>query len=560
MRIEHRLDQHNLQQLFDLIIIGGGINGAGAARDAAERGLTTLLIEKNDFGSGCSAHSTRLIHGGLRYLEQLEFNLVYESLQEREILLRNYPHLVNPLGLLVPAYKKSKYSLGKLKLGMMFYDFLSTGKSLLPYQTVNKEQMASLNLDIKQQGLKGAVFYHDGQVPFVERLVLENIRTAQELGAICLNHCQLTDIQCSKVNDNYQASSIKFKDMLNGKKPYTVYGKNIINMTGPWLDEDHEWLKTNEGFRLSHSPAKRIGGTKGSHIVVKSFEGAPAKFGIYNEAKADGRPFFILPYKIGMNEDLYLIGTTDIFLGAHDNLDNLKISEEEVQYLLNEVNDLFPNANLSSKSITKSFCGVRPLPLSKSGKEGKVSRKHSIINHGKKDHISNYYSVVGGKITTFRNLAKEVIDKLTKNKCHTDQSQTTGCKYPPNLSFYDYVQNILADYSSRYEMEAHTILHLLMLYGTNTPELLDLCLKNPLLKNKISTEHEDIEAQIVYAIRNESAYTLEDILTRRLTIGLSRDKIEKSVIQTISHYLSQEFELMARERDKVTKELLTKGY
>ena len=153
-----------------------------------------------------------------------------------------------------------------------------------------------------------------------------------------------------------------------------------------------------------------------------------------------------------------------------------------------------------------------------------------------------------------------ILDKLTKNKCHTDQSQTTGCKYPPNLSFYDYVQNILADYSSRYEMEAHTILHLLMLYGTNTPELLDLCLKNPLLKNKISTEHEDIEAQIVYAIRNESAYTLEDILTRRLTIGLSRDKIEKSVIQTISHYLSQEFELMARERDKVTKELLTKGY
>lgn len=560
MRIEFRLDQHNLEEPFDLIIIGGGINGAGAARDAAERGLRTLLIEKNDFGSGCSAHSTRLIHGGLRYLEQLEFNLVYESLEERETLLNNYPHLVNPLGLLIPAYKGNKFGMGKLKLGMMFYDMLSSSHSLLPHQVVKAEQIKNLDLDIKQDGIKGAVFYHDGQVPFVERLVLENILTAKEFGAVCLNHCELSEIQCIKSHKGYQAHAIKFKDRLNGRKPYTAYGKHIINMTGPWLDQDFEWLKTQDGFKLSHSPSPRIGGTKGSHIVVKAFPGAPSKFGIYNEAKTDGRPFFILPFKIGMNEDLYLIGTTDIFLEANESLDKLKPSQREIEYLLYEVNDLFPNAHLSEKSIVKTFCGVRPLPRSKTGIEGKVSRKHSILNHGKLDHIENYYSVVGGKITTFRNLARETIDKITHVKSTTNKTKTIGCKYPEGLSFYDYVQDILAEYSNRYQIEAHTILHLLMLYGTNTAKVLDLCLQNPQLKNKISVDYEDIEAQIVYAIRYEAAYTLEDILERRLTIGLSTDKIETKVVQTISHYLSEEFELVARQRDKDIKAVLTQGY
>lgn len=559
MRIEYRINEKDLEGLFDLIIIGGGINGAGLARDAAERGLKTLLIEKNDFGSGCSANSTRLIHGGLRYLEYLEFSLVYESLQEREVLLQNYPHLVNPLGLLVPAYKKNKYNLNMLKMGMLLYDWLSAGKSLLPHQVVKKEQFSSLDLNINKKDLEGAVFYHDAQVPFVERLILENILTAQEQGATCLNHCELTEIHCSKMQDKYHAKSVKFKDLLNGKKPYTVYGKNIINMTGPWLDEDHDWLETNEGFKLAHNPKPRIGGTKGSHIVVKPFPGAPAKFGIYNEAKSDGRPFFILPFKIGMNGDLYLIGTTDIFLEANEKLDQIKISEKEINYLINEVNTLFPEANLSRKTITKTFCGVRPLPRSNTSKAGKVSRKHKIINHSK-EGIANYYSVVGGKITSFRSLAEEAANKFSKAKCFTAERKTIGCRYPQNMSFYDYVQNLLADYSSRYQMEAHTILHLLMLYGTNTEMVLDLCLENPQLKNKISPEFEDIEAQIVYALRHESAYTLEDILKRRLTIGLSSDTIDSATIQTISYHISQEFELVARERDKAIKKVLTTGY
>ena len=561
MRIEFRLDQYDLKQNFDLIIIGGGINGAGIARDAAERGLKVLLLEKNDFSSGCSSHSTRLIHGGLRYLEYLELNLVYESLQERETLLKNYPHLVNPLGLLVPAYEGNKFNLFKLNIGMWLYDWLSSGKSLKSYQKVSEEQIPALHLGIKTTALEGAVYYYDAQVPIAERLVLENIATAEARGAICLNHCEVTEIICSKTQGKYHAQGVKFKDTLNGRRPFTVYGKNIINLTGPWLDDDIKWLKEKDQFPISTKLKRRIGGTKGSHIVVKPFPGAPVQFGIYNEAKLDGRPFFILPFKLGMNDDLYLIGTTDIFLEKDGNLDKLQISEREITYLLNEVNDLFPQASLTSDSIVKTFCGVRPLPYTskESGAAGKVTRKHFTINHDK-EGLANYYSVVGGKLTTFRSLAEELVNKFTSHKCYTSQRKTLGCNYPEDMDFYSYVQEVTRNYSSKYGIDANSILHLLMIYGTNTSKVLDLTLENPLLKNKISKEFEDIEAQIVYAIRYEQAFTVEDILERRLTIGLSRDIIDKAIIKTIHYHLTEEFELMARQRDRDIEAVLIAGY
>ncbi len=560
MRIEFRLDQYDLKQNFDLIIIGGGINGAGIARDAAERGLKVLLVERNDFASGCSAHSTRLIHGGLRYLEHLEFNLVYESLQEREILLKNYPHLVNPLGLLVPAYEGNKFDLFKLNIGMWLYDWLSSGKSLKPYQKISEEQIPTLDLGIKTTGLEGAVFYYDAQVPIAERLVLENILTAEARGAICINHCEVTEVICSKIHGKYHAQGVKFKDTLNGRRPFTVYGKNIVNLTGPWLDDDIKWLKEKDQFPISTKLKRRIGGTKGSHIVVKPFPGAPTQFGIYNEARLDGRPFFILPFKLGMNDDLYLIGTTDIFLEKDEDINKVHITEREIMYLLNEVNDLFPQAGLTEDSIVKTFCGVRPLPyVSKESKAGSVSRKHFTINHDK-EGLANYYSVVGGKLTTFRSLAEELVNKFTSHRSYTASRRTVGCNYPEDMDFYSYIQEISRDYNAKYGVDAHTILHLLMLYGTNTAKVLDLTLENPLLKNKINKDFEDIEAQIVYAIRYEQAFTVEDILERRLTIGLCRDKVDKDIIKTIRYHLTEEFELMARQRDRAIEEVLVQGY
>lgn len=560
MRIENRLDKYKFDEIFDLIIIGGGINGAGIARDAAERGLKVLLLEKNDFGSGCSAHSTRLIHGGLRYLEHLEFNLVRESLEERETLLKNYPHLINPLRLMIPAYKTNKVSLFMLKLGMMLYDWLSPHKSLPKHQVLNENQTSQINAGIDFHNLQGAAYYYDAQVPFAERLVLENILTAEAKGAICLNHCEVAEIICNKVHGLYHAQGVKFKDTLNGKRPYTVYGKNIINVAGPWVDKLNHRLKETNSFPVSAKLERRIGGTKGSHILVRRFRGAPQDFGIYNEARSDGRPIFILPYKVGANDELYLIGTTDIFLEPGEDLDDLSISQKEINYLINEVNELFPDAHLKEKDILKTFCGVRPLPPTKKNKSaGAVTRRHFIINHHK-ELVENYYSIVGGKLTTFRSLAEEVVDLFTNNKCFTTSKLTVGSQYPSHLNFYDYIRDITKDYSRRYDIDAHTILHLLMLYGTNTSKVLDLTLQNPLLKSKINKDYEDIEAQIIYAIRYEQAYTLEDILMRRISIGLSTNKYDRDIIKTITYHIKEEFDLQGRNRDKVLEEVLVNDF
>jgi glycerol-3-phosphate dehydrogenase len=560
MRLENRLDKHNFEEHFDLIIIGGGINGAGVARDASERGLKVLLLEKNDFGSGCSAHSTRLIHGGLRYLEHLEFDLVKESLAEREILLSNYPHLVSPLRLMIPVYTDTKIKLWKLRLGMMLYDWLSAGKSLPNHQILNPNQFELIEAGIESINFLGAAFYYDAQVAFAERLVLENILTAQNKGAICLNHCEVSEIICSKIHGSYHAQGVKFKDLLNSKRPYTAYGKNIINMAGPWVDKLNNRLKETNGFPVPAKLEKRIGGTKGSHIVVKKFRGAPNEFGIYNEAKSDGRPFFIIPYKIGMNDDIYLIGTTDIFLEPNEDADSITISQKEINYLLNETNELFPDAHLKESDILSTYCGVRPLPPNKKGKNaGAITRRHFIINHNK-ELVENYYSVVGGKLTTFRSLAKEVVDLFTSNRCFTDSRNTVGSQYPSYLNFYDYIKEITKEYSQKYDIDAHTILHLLMLYGTNASKVLDLTLQNPLLKAKINKDYEDIEAQIVYAIRYEQAYTVEDILIRRLSIGLSTNKFDRDIIKTISYHIKEEFDLQGRNRDKYQEEVLINDF
>lgn len=563
-RLEHRLDKYDLEQTFDLAIIGGGINGAGVARDAASRGLKVILLEKKDFSSGCSSHSTRLIHGGLRYLEHFEFSLVYESLQEREVLLGNYPHLVSPLGLLIPAYKTNRNPLWKLKIGMWLYDFLSSGKSLESHKTFNEETINDLEAKLKQEDLYGGVFYQDGQVPFAERLVLENILTAEHQGAVCINHAEVSDIYCTQIHGEYHAQALRFKDLINGKRPFTVHAKNIINMAGPWVDEvnlrfkdqaEAESIRSVKKFELE----ERIGGTKGSHIVVKRFPGAPSGFGIYNEAKSDGRPFFITPFQVGANDELMMIGTTDIFLGDDDNLDKLKVSDDEIYYLLDETNELFPNANLSHDDIVNTFIGVRPLPKAKEGSsEGKVSRKHFIINH-EEEKIQNYYSVVGGKLTTFRNLAKEVVDLFSARESKTAQLKTLGSNFPANINFYDFIREKTKEYSKEYDIEASAVIHLLLLYGTRAKEVLELCRENPLLKERVDPEFADIEAQIVFAIRKENAYTVEDILNRRLSIGLCSNRNIDEAIKTIQYHINEEFDLQGRHRDKFFQSYLFTG-
>ena len=372
---------------FDVIIIGAGINGAGIARDAAMRGLKVLLIEKGDAGGGTSSASTRLIHGGLRYLEHFEFRLVRESLRERETLLRIAPHLVRPLAMTIPIYRQSKRGRLTIRAGMIFYDLLSIGKSLPRHRMLSRgetlEQLPGLN----PEGLLGSALYYDAQLEFPERLVMENVSSAREFGAKVLTHTRVTNLAVA----DGKVSGVEFVSEA-GAAQFAEAGV-VINAAGPWIDQVLE--------RAPVESPKLIGGTKGSHLIVPPFPGAPVN-ALYVEARSDGRPIFIIPWN-----KLYLIGTTDVrFEGDPD---QVRCEPWEIDYLLSETNLALPGAHLTSDDILQTYSGVRPLPVTGDKDEQSITRRHFIRQH---PQLPNLLSIVGGKLTTYRSLAEECVDLI----------------------------------------------------------------------------------------------------------------------------------------------------
>jgi glycerol-3-phosphate dehydrogenase len=384
----------------DVVIIGGGINGAGIARDAAMRGLKVLLIEKGDLGAGTTSASTRLIHGGLRYLEHFEFGLVRESLRERETLLRIAPHVVRPLAITIPIYKHSKRGRLTIRAGMILYDLLSWGKSLPGHRMLSRAETLEQCRGLNPEGLIGSALYYDAQIEFPERLVVENVLSAREFGAQVLTHTRVTNFAV----DNGTVSGVEF-DSEDGQKQFAEAGV-FINAAGPWIDQVLE--------RAPFESPKLIGGTKGSHIVVPPFPGAPEN-ALYLEARSDARPIFIIPWN-----KLYLIGTTDVrFEGDPD---EVRCELWEIDYLLAETNLALPGAQLTRNSILQTYSGVRPLPATGEKDEQSITRRHFIREHPR---LPNLLSIVGGKLTTYRSLAEECVDlifrKLGKNppSCRT---------------------------------------------------------------------------------------------------------------------------------------------
>ena len=372
---------------FDVIVIGAGINGAGIARDAAMRGLSVLLIEKGEVGRGTTSASTRLIHGGLRYLEHFEFGLVRESLREREILLRIAPHLVRPLAITIPIYKRNKRGRATIRAGMVLYDLLSWGKSLPRHQMFSCAETLQRWPGLNPEGLVGAALYYDAQVEFPERLVAENVRSACEFGAEVLTHTRVTNVAVA----DGKVSGVEFVAEDSDKQFAEAHV--VINAAGPWIDQVLE--------QLSIDSPKLIGGTKGSHIIVPPFPTAPVN-AIYVEARSDGRPIFIIPWN-----KLYLIGTTDVrFEGDPD---EVRCELWEIDYLLSEANLAFPGAQLTPDTIIETYSGVRPLPVTTDKDEQSITRRHFIREHPR---LPNLLSIVGGKLTTYRSLAEQCVDTI----------------------------------------------------------------------------------------------------------------------------------------------------
>ena len=266
---------------FDLIVVGAGINGAGIARDAAMRGLKTLLLDKGDISNGTTQWATRLIHGGLRYLEYYEVSLVRESLRDREIILRIAPHLVKPLGFLVPIYERAKHGPLMIRLGMFGYDILSLDKSLDNHRMLSVEEALEREPGLNPEGLLGAAFYYDAQVEYAERIAVESAISAHEHGAVVLTYCKVDHL----TREDGRVTGVEFTDVLGGGV-HSARAPVTVNVAGPWVDEV---LGESFGGRM-------VGGTKGSHLIVDPFPGAPKNEALYVEARRDGRPYFIVPW------------------------------------------------------------------------------------------------------------------------------------------------------------------------------------------------------------------------------------------------------------------------
>ncbi len=482
---------------FDLAVIGAGINGAGIARDAALRGLHVIVFDKDDMCSGCSAISSRLIHGGLRYLEYGEIPLVYESLHERRYLRLTAPHLVEPLRICIPIYKGARRGPLLIRLGMLAYDVLSLRKTVPNHEMLSGPALQEAEPGLQADGLRAAARYYDAQVTFAERLVLENLLAARAAGAEICTHSEVTRIDVAEG----ALSAVVFEDADGRERSVAV--KAVVNAAGPWVDRVLD---------VAPKPSKRlIGGTKGSHIIVGHFDGAP-RDAFYVEAAADGRPFFIIPWN-----DQYLIGTTDI--RYDEDLDHIRASKAEVDYLLSETNRVFPRADLTREDIHYAYAGVRPLPFKEKGPESAITRRHII--RANKDVAKGMLSIIGGKLTTYRNLAEQTIDKLAKLQrlklppCRTRESDL------PGTWGFDRARDALEALQA---LSPDGIERLLSIYGGRAFQVAEICAQDTSLARALDGSGRVLAAEVIFALREEFARTLTDVVFRRIMIGFDADQ------------------------------------
>lgn len=495
-------------QHFDLIVVGAGVNGAGIARDAAMRGLRVFLLDKGDLASGTTSWSSRLIHGGLRYLEHREFGLVRESLRERERLLKLAPHLVRPLPLVIPIYHTDRRGPWLIRAGMIAYDLLSFDKSLPRHHMLSRQAALRRVPGLKREGLRGAARYYDAQISYAERLAVENAVDAREHGATVLTYARADRLLLDE--EAHTVLGITYTDLLNGTVQ-EVTAPVTINVAGPWVDQ----LLIGQ---QQAGPEPMIGGTKGSHIIVAPFPGAP-RDALYVEAKLDGRPYFIIPWN-----GLFLIGTTDERYSG--DLDHVVASEAEIEYLIAETNRIIPSAGLCRDSVCYTYAGIRPLPFQARGETGAITRRHIVHNHA--PELNGLLSVVGGKLTTYRNLAEQTVDVAFDQlgrpapPSQTPNTAMPGGRFPGSADTTIQRNRFIAGLG-RTNVSPATAERLFRVYGVRATAILRLAEEEPDLWQPLGKDNDAVQAEVLYAVQEEMAQTLADILLRRTMLGLNRD-------------------------------------
>lgn len=529
------------QSEFDLLVVGGGIVGCGIARDAALRGLHVALFEKEDFCCGTSARSTRLIHGGLRYLEILDFGLVRQDLREREILLKTAPHRVQPLGFLIPLFDRSPADRLLLRLGMLLYDLLSYDKSLPSGRFLSAAETLRLEPHLRAEGLQGAAFYYDAQAAFVERLGLDNVLDAERHGARIYNYACVRDLlRGPGPGRRDQVVGVRVRDTLTGEEA-SVRGRIVVNAVGPWFDR--------VGAAWTGRPSHRLRLTRGAHFAApRSVRHAVVLF-----APEDGRLMFVIPWR-----GLSWVGTTDIDFSGDP--DTVCATDAEINYLLESVAHAFPAVDW--KQIFFTQAGVRALV--RDGRPGRaesaVSRRHRVVYHTEEEGLEGMISVLGGKITAYRGVAEEVVDGVCRSLARREAARTHGARGPCRTHTRPLPGGEQADGARLLRdarrdaglvgLDAGQADHLVFLYGAAYPEILKRIHADPALAERIAWNQPDIRAQIAHAVAAEHVRTACDFLLRRSALGFTPSQGQEAlevVLQELSCRLGWSAERRARE-------------
>jgi glycerol-3-phosphate dehydrogenase len=524
---------------YDLVIIGGGITGAGVARDAALRGMRVALFEKSDYGAGTSSKSSKLIHGGLRYLEHGEIGLVFESVSERKVQSRVAPHLVRPLAFLVPVFKDSKPGLELMNIGLWVYDSLALFRAPRMHKTFRGARGAALEPHLNAEGLTGVIEYYDC-VTDDARLVLENILAARQSGADCRTY---TEVQRIERDSTGKVSAVLVRDLLSGEEQ-RVAARCVVLAAGAWTDE----MASRLGVDLKRKLLRR---TKGVHIVFPR-EKLPLQRAITLVSRVDGRVMFAIPWK-----DRTVLGTTDTdFDGVAD---EVHADAADARYLCDSANQYFPRANFKPEEIIATWAGLRPLIADPDAEdESDVSREHEVFVRD-----DGMVIVAGGKLTTYRIMAKEVVRKavkwITKHRPEVDRASlrrpgtrkqplpgAEGLEHPTA----DGVTQLARDLAETHQLPLATCEHLTRVYGVRASILAEAIEQDEALGQPLQPDLPYVWAEIDFAVSHDLARTIDDVLSRRVPLLLVGRDQGLDVLERIADRLGARLGWDAGERER----------
>lgn len=513
------------EQEFDLIIIGGGITGAGILLDATTRGLKTLLLEKGDFASGTSSRSTKLIHGGLRYLKQFHLKLVWEVGRERAILYKNAPHLVIPERMLLPLVINGSFTKILSRIGLAIYDVLASVKPGEKKKMLSKADTLKTEPTLNQDILLGGCLYSEYRTDDA-RLTLEVIKTACAKGGHAVNYFNVEDF----VYEDKKIVGIKGKDLILSSD-HEIKSKMTVNATGPWVDQLREKEEPVSGKRLHH--------TKGVHIVVPH-EKLPINQAVYFD-DFEGRMVFAIP-----RGKITYIGTTDTNYSGE--LSNPRVSEEEVSYLLAATKKIFPNKQLVLSDIISSYAGIRPLIHEEGKLPSEISREDEVFISK-----AGLVSIAGGKLTGFRIMASKVMDLVIKKlhnqygiqhrKCQTRHTIINGGKIEDILVFHSKLTTLV----EKSGLEASNTNYLLQNYGNQAEAILNS------LDREIPDKDKALAiAELQFALSHESVFTLLDFFSRRTGRLFFNPKSIPPLLEAVADEMS---EALSWDKNKKEEEI-----